>query len=212
MAARRTVLAGLGSLLASPALSTTTIPPVDAGAEALAARLRQGGHVLFIRHAITDRRDRDSGVLGERAGQRNIIAAGRAQSRRLGAAFRALPVPYGRVLAGPVFRARETAEIAFGPENVDIITDLVADDYASGFDYRAIVTAMRRRLATPPPPGLNTVMVGHRTPLEHYVGALLPDTIMPEGAIALIVPRGEGGFAWAGSLTTERLAAIAGIP
>jgi phosphohistidine phosphatase SixA len=212
MAARRTVLAGLGSLLASPALSVAAIPPVDTGADALAARLRQGGHVLFIRHAITDRRDRDSGVLADRAGQRNIIAAGRAQARRLGAAFRALPVPHGRVLAGPVYRARETAEIAFGAAHVDIKTDLVADDYAAGFDYQRIVAAMRRRLATPPPPGLNTVMVGHRTPLEHYVGALLPDTIMPEGAVAVIMPLGEGGFAWAGSLTTERLAAIAGMP
>lgn len=211
MVNRRAVLLGVGSLMAFPAASIASIPAVDTGAEALAAGLRQGGHVLFIRHAITDRRDRDSGVLADRAGQRNIIAAGRAQSRRLGAAFRALPVPHGRVLAGPVFRARETAEIAFGAAEVDIITDLVADDYAAGFDYRAIVATMRRRLATPPPPGLNTVMVGHRTPLEHYVGALLPDTIMPEGAIAVIQPRGEGGFAWAGSLTTERLAAIAGV-
>jgi phosphohistidine phosphatase SixA len=207
---RRAVI--FGGIMLAPGGAAARMPPVDAGADALAAALRQGGHVLFIRHAITDRRDRDSGVLGERVGQRNIIAAGRDQSRRLGAAFRALPVPHGRVLAGPVFRARETAEIAFGAANVDTVTDLVADDYAAGLDYGAIVAAMRRRLATPPPPGLNTVLVGHRTPLEHYVGASLPDTIMPEGAIAVITPRGEGVFGWRGSLTTERLAAIAGVP
>lgn len=207
MIRRRTLFA---ATLAAPAAARAAIPPVDTGAEPLAASLRGGGSVLFIRHAITTRTDRDSGVLGPRDGQRNINAAGRAQSRRLGAAFRALPVPHGVVLAGPVWRARDTAEIAFGAANVEIVTDLVADDYASGLDYRAIVAAMRRRLATPPPPGFNTVLVGHRTPLEHYVGAQLSDTIMPEGAIAVFEPLAQDGFRWRGSLTTERLAAIAG--
>lgn len=196
-------------LLARPA--EAAVPPVDSGAEALAARLRPGGLVLFIRHARTNRADRDSGIVGVRAGQRNITAEGEAQARRLGAAFAALPVPHGRVLAGPVYRARETAEIAFGAANVAIVTDLIADDYAAGLDYGAIVAAMRRRLATPPAPGLNTVLVGHRTPLEHYTATLLPDTIMPEGAIAVIAPLGEAGFRWIGSVTTERLAAIAGV-
>lgn len=200
----------LAALLAArPAAAS--IPAVDAGAEALAGRMRAGGLVLYIRHARTNRADRDSGIVAVRAGQRNITEAGVAQARRLGAAFAALPVPHGRVLAGPVFRARETAEHAFGPANVEIVTDLIADDYAAGHDYGAIVAAMRRRLATPPPPGLNTVLVGHRTPLEHYTRSQLPDTIMPEGAIAVIEPRGEAGFGWLGSLTTERLAAIAGV-
>ncbi|MCU0983412.1 MAG: histidine phosphatase family protein [Acetobacteraceae bacterium] len=196
-------------LAAGPAKAS--IPPVDSGAAALAARMRAGGLVLYIRHALTNRADRDSGIVGIREGQRNITEAGRAQARRLGAAFRALPVPHGQVLAGPVYRARDTAEFAFGAENVAIVTDLIADDYAAGHDYGAIVAAMRRRLATPPPPGLNTVLVGHRTPLEHYTATLLPDTIMPEGAIAAILPLGEGGFRWLGSVTTERLAGIAGV-
>jgi phosphohistidine phosphatase SixA len=191
--------------------AAASIPAVDAGAEALAERMRTGGLVLYIRHAITNRADRDSGMVGVRAGQRNITEAGRAQARRLGAAFRALPVPHGQVLAGPVYRARDTAELAFGTRNVSVVTDLIADDYAAGHDYGAIVTAMRRRLATAPPQGLNTVLVGHRTPLEHYTATLLPDTIMPEGAIAVILPLGEGGFRWLGSVTTERLAAIAGV-
>jgi phosphohistidine phosphatase SixA len=204
---RRAVLA-LGLTLSLPARAA--VPPVDAGAAALAARMRSGGLNLFIRHARTNRAHRDSGVVGVREGQRNITAEGQAQSRLLGAAFAALPVPHGRVLAGPVFRARDTAEIAFGAARVDVITDLVADDYAAGLDYGAIVAAMRVRLATPPPPGLNTVMVGHRTPLEHYTRQALPDTIMPEGAIAVIEPRGDG-FHWLGSLTTERLAELAGV-
>jgi phosphohistidine phosphatase SixA len=205
----RRALALAALVAARPAAAS--IPAVDAGAEALAGRMRAGGLVLYIRHALTNRADRDSGIVAVREGQRNITAAGVAQARRLGAAFRALPVPHGQVLAGPVFRARETAEHAFGREAVTIVTDLIADDYAAGHDYGAIVTAMRRRLATSPPAGLNTVLVGHRTPLEHYTATQLPDTIMPEGAIAAILPLGEGGFRWLGSVTTERLAEIAGV-
>ncbi len=201
-------LIALGLTLALPARAE--VPPVDAGAEALAARMRSGGLNLYIRHARTNRAHRDSGIVGVREGQRNITAEGQAQSRLLGSAFAALPVPHGRVLAGPVYRARDTAEIAFGAGRVDVITDLIADDYSAGVDYRAIVAAMRIRLASPPPEGLNTVMVGHRTPLEHYTRQALPDTIMPEGAIAVIEPLGEA-FRWLGSLTTERLAALAGV-
>jgi hypothetical protein len=75
----------------------------------------------------------------------------------------------------------------------------------------AVGVAQAWQLATPPPAGLNTVLVGHRAPLEHDTATLLPDTTMPEGAIAAILPLGEGGFRWLGSVTTEPLAEIAGV-
>ena len=36
------------------------------------------------------------------------------------------------ILTGPVFRARDTAELAFGPERVEVTDSLLADDYAGG--------------------------------------------------------------------------------
>ena len=93
----------------------------------------------------------DTGRLGDRAGQRNLSPEGIEQARTLGEAFRALEIPLDRILASPVFRARDTAELAFGADEIEVTTDLVADDYAGG-EIRRMLEATDRLLATPPPP------------------------------------------------------------
>src|SRR5688572_13258295 len=84
-----------------------------AGAD-LVDRLRKGGLVLFFRHADTRGMPCDRPFrAGDRDGQRNISADGREQSKRIGAALRELRIPFEvPVLAGPVYRARDTAEAA----------------------------------------------------------------------------------------------------
>jgi hypothetical protein len=106
--------------------------------DAALALLRAGGLNLYLRHAITDRAQMDTGRRGDRAGQRNLSAAGRAQAAALGAAFRRLAVPVAEVLSSEVFRARDTAELAFGTFRIE--RDLIADDYTPAAPWR-----MRRR-------------------------------------------------------------------
>lgn len=92
------------------------VAPESAEGAALVAALRGGGHVLFFRHADTRGENCDITYrVGDRAGQRNISPEGRAQSARIGERLAALGVPVEvPVLAGPVYRARDTAEHAFG--------------------------------------------------------------------------------------------------
>lgn len=52
--------------------------------------------------------------LDDCATQRNLTDAGRDESRRVGAAFRAQRVPVGRVLSSPWCRCLETGRLAFG--------------------------------------------------------------------------------------------------
>ena len=78
--------------------------------------MREGGHVILLRHALTDYSKRDSGVLGDRARQRTLSARDKHKRGGLGRAFRALDIPVDRVLASPVFRASDTAALAFGVE------------------------------------------------------------------------------------------------
>lgn len=78
----------------------------------LVDRLRDGGLTLVCRHAITDHSQRDRGEAREE--QRNLSGEGRAQARALGAAFRSLGVQFGTVLASPMFRTMDSAELAFG--------------------------------------------------------------------------------------------------
>lgn len=171
------------------------------------AALQKGGCVVLLRHALTDYRTVDSGVLGDRAGQRTLSAEGQEQARQLGRAWQLLDVPVGVVLASPVFRASDTAALAFGPERARVSELLTADDYADA-RYGGWVDIVRAWLSTPVEEG-NLVLVGHRTPFERYTGLAFPDSVLPEGGMAVLRPDGLGGFAFIGTLTAEELAAEA---
>lgn len=123
-------------------------------AEILIAAIQDGGKVIDLRHAATHQHEVDTGRLGDRAGQRNLSADGVQQARDLGPAFRALRIPLEDILASPVFRARETAELAFGADRITVTMDLVADEYA-GAHLRPMLAAIGRLLRTPPGPGTN---------------------------------------------------------
>ncbi|BBK29449.1 phosphohistidine phosphatase SixA [Stella humosa] len=188
------------------ALMLATMPAAPAGAaglraavvgtpegDALVARLRAGGLVLFFRHADTIGMPCDRSFrIGDRDGQRNISTRGQEQARRIGTVLRDLAVPLARpILAGPVFRARDTAEIAFGDDHVQVTDDLLADDYAGG-KLDQVLAGHRRLLAEAPPAGANRVLVGHRTPAIMVLGPAVGGDALPEGAALVIEPASDG--------------------
>ena len=83
--------------------------------EALWAQLREGGLVVFIRHAETDPGvgDPPGFRLDDCKTQRNLSSTGREQAKRLGAAFRRERVPVAQVLSSEWCRCRDTATLAF---------------------------------------------------------------------------------------------------
>lgn len=192
IARRAIMLAALPALAARAEVLRPLAWDATEAAELIAA-LRRGGLVLFFRHADT---------LGEpcdrifdparREGQRGISPRGRAQSREIGARLAALGIPIAwPALAGPVFRARDTAELAFGAERVEVTDSLLADDFAH--ERLGWVLAEHRRLfSTPPPAGLNRVLVGHRTPAIMVAGRAVGGTAFPEGAALVLRPSGDG--------------------
>jgi broad specificity phosphatase PhoE len=84
--------------------------------EALWRALQQGGHVLFVRHALTTPGfgDPPGFRLEDCSTQRNLSEEGRTQARRMGETFRKRDVPIGEVLSSPWCRCVETAKLAFG--------------------------------------------------------------------------------------------------
>lgn len=186
----------LGLLVAMPAAAMQRVPVTGDEPEALALveRLRAGGLVLFFRHADTIGMSCDRSFrVGDRAGQRNISPRGRDQAAAIGAALSARGIPVGLpVLAGPVYRARDTAELAFGAANVRVTDDLLADDYA-GARLAEVVAAHRALFAAPVPAGTNRVLVGHRTPAIMVFGAEVAGRAFPEGAALVIEPGGAQG-------------------
>jgi len=175
----------------SPAAASERVPLAATAPEAapLVARLRTGGLVLYFRHADTAGMPCDSSFrIGDRAGQRNISPRGREQSRRIGEAMAALRVPVAKpVLAGPVYRARDTAEEAFGVSEVQVTDSLTADDYA-GPRLDWVLAEHRRLMSERPPAGTNRVLVGHRTPAIMLFGNEVAGRAFPEGAAIVMDP------------------------
>ena len=176
------------------------------GGESLVARLRQGGLVLFFRHADTRGEPCDSSYrVGYWQGQRNISPLGREQSRASGRRLAELGIPVAfPVLAGPVYRARDTAELAFGAERVRVTDELLADDYA-GARLGWVLEAHRRLFSAPVPAGTNRVLVGHRTPGIMVGGEAVGGRALPEGGALVLEPRGAAGFRILGILELEPL-------
>lgn len=192
---RRAVLAWPAVMLARRAVAADLVAP-----------LQTGGVVVVLRHAITDRSQTDTGDLGNRAGQRNLSEAGRAQARRIGAALTALRVPLGQVLTSPVLRARDTADLAFGPRAV-VEPLLTADDYTPDPGRLAQQIAwLRDRSGRPSAPAVTDVLVGHIVPLGMALGRSLAQAEYPEGALAIFAPGGR----LVGILPADALIAAAG--
>jgi phosphohistidine phosphatase SixA len=206
------VTAGCTGGSAAPA-ATTPAPPVTTpvpvastppgsapAADALVARLRAGGLILYFRHAITDqsRQDDPRPDLNDRTTQRNLSDRGRAQATEIGTAIRALGIPVGDVLASPYARTVETGELAFGSGRVRASRDLLNEAYP-GTDDADLARRLRRLLAQRPPIGRNTVLIGHGFNITEAAGITIA-----EGECAVFEPAGESGFRLVGRFTAQR--------
>jgi broad specificity phosphatase PhoE len=161
------------------------------GGRDLVARLRQGGHVIFIRHAATEATQDDPRPdLADPSTQRNLSDAGRDQARQLGRAIGRLQIPVGTVLASPYARTRETAELAFGRDRVRVTRDLLNEAFP-GTDDEDLARRLRRLFTTRPPAGQNTVLVSHGFNLQGATGLSVA-----EGESAIFSPATRAAPAW----------------
>jgi phosphohistidine phosphatase SixA len=201
MWSRRGTFALLLLPFAARAERLRAVAPGTPEGAALVAALRGGGHVLFFRHADTRGENCDTSFrIGDRTGQRNISPAGRAQSVRIGQRIAELGIPVqDPVLAGPVYRARDTAEHAFGAARVRVTDSLLADDFA-GSRLAWVLAEHRRLFSERVPAGTNRVLVGHRTPAIMVAGDAVGGRAFPEGGALVIAPRGADGFGVVGIL------------
>jgi phosphohistidine phosphatase SixA len=112
------------------ALATLLAAAAAQADEALWRQLKQGGHVLLIRHAATEPGTGDPAgfKLGDCATQRNLSEAGREEARRLGRLIKFRAVSVEEVRASQWCRTQETARLAFGEAQPwDVLNSLYAD-------------------------------------------------------------------------------------
>ena len=183
---------GAVAILALPALAFLASGHAVAD-EALLNLLRAGGQVIVVRHAATDGSlgDPPGFRLGDCSTQRNLSEEGRAQARRVGAAFASGGVPIGRVLSSQWCRCLETARLAFGTaEPWPALNSSFRDRTLEADRTREV-----RALASERPAKGNLVLVTHQV----NIGAL--SGVYPvEGELVVLTPLGQGNFRVAGTM------------
>lgn len=154
----RRLILGLFFLLAvAPAQAT----------EAGWALLRNGGHVVLLRNAMTTGTVEPPNFdIGKCATQLNLSDRGRQQARRIGALFAARAAPVERVLSSRYCRALETARLAFGDRLVEPFEALDAREDAAPESDAAILERIRAFSGSD-----NLVLVTHGETIRRLTGA-----------------------------------------
>lgn len=167
------------------ALFLLVIPAAAHATDAGWALLRDGGHVVLLRHAmITGTTDPANFDIEKCATQLNLSARGKQQASKIGALFGARAAPIERVLSSRYCRCLDTARIAFEtePEPFAPLDLLKTDPSEKAAQIAAILTEIRGYSGSD-----NLVMVTH---LEDIVA--LTGVSPREGEAVVVEPRGDG--------------------
>ena len=168
-----------------PAAGRSALPEKPISGPELLAELRRGGYVIYFRHTSTDfsRDDVKSRSDDDCDNQRPLTDKGREEARQIGAAFKELKIPVGKILASPRCRTMETALLAFGPPEKS--SEARAGPASPGNEDR--YAPLRALLSMPVKPGVNTVIASHGNPFYATAGA----PYLAEGEAAVVRPLGK---------------------
>lgn len=147
----------------------------------LLRQLREGGFVLYLRHASTDFSQNDARMKSyeDCANQRNLTDRGREEARAIGEHVKRLKIPIGDVFASPFCRTMETARLAFGKATA---TNEVRGGPVEASRYEPL----RKLLSTPVQGATNRVISSHGNPFYAVAGP----PYLAEGEMAVVRPEG----------------------
>lgn len=129
-------------------------------------QIMEGGYILYLRHGETEDTHEPHVDLTKCETQRNLNENGRRQAEVVREIFKKqkLPIDFP-VLTSPYCRTRETGEIAFGAQDIQINNDLGRIDYlerdVSTPEERTIKDNLIRLFETIPLQGKNKVFIAH---------------------------------------------------
>ncbi len=185
---------------------SSAVPPINfPGPDStLVPNLREGGFILVFRHCATDwtQRDTEGENFEDRSAQRNLSKLGEEQAAGIGAAIRKLDIPILAVLTSPMWRCRDTGQLAFGQDQP------MVELFRRGAEYRA---ARLMILSGELDAGQNLVLVTHQDLLLPIIEGLRRDYVK-EGDCLVIRPLGETQFDVVAKVTPEDWAKLAGLP
>lgn len=192
------------ALAAAALLFTTAALPLQSFAaqlhgQSLLAALHQGGYVIVLRHADTDksRPDKAHVDLANCETQRILTVKGRMAARSIGNAIDAANIPIGDVYASPLCRTMWTADLAFGHAEANAgLREPKPKNAANAAKAASVLGPM---IGATPKSGSNTVIVTHGFNVKSIAGFLLA-----EGEAVIFKPVGNGKFTIIGRLLSSQ--------
>ncbi len=148
------------------------------------ALLREGEHVVLLRHAMAPgAADPANFDIEKCATQRNLSERGRQQARKIGALFAARAAPTEKVLTSRYCRTKETARLAFGgAEELAALDPPAGDEAARKAQLDAVMGEIRDYSSTG-----NLILVTHLETIEALTGQPAR-----EGEAVIVTPDGDG--------------------
>jgi phosphohistidine phosphatase SixA len=173
------------------------LAPLAHADEGMWALLQKGGHVVLLRHALTEPGVGDPPGFrpGVCATQRNLSEQGRSDARRLGEALRERRVPVARLLSSPWCRCLDTARLVFGREAE---VEPALGNLFGRADRGTEQVAALRTLVGRPVAGGNVFMVTHGS-TAYALTEVSPVT----AEMVIVEPRPGGSFRVAGRLAVR---------
>ena len=167
--------------------------------EQLISALQKGGHILYLRHAKTERSKPDQHPVdfATCATQRNLSVEGRAQAKNIGTTLRSLNINFASVISSPYCRCIDTATLV--ADEVGKVDPDLAFAIAQGPEVREAGRLHLRRLLGQPVEAGNRLIVGHTSNLHEATG-IWPEE---EGEAWVFQPLGGDNFKVLGKLRVD---------
>jgi phosphohistidine phosphatase SixA len=156
--------------------------------------LRQGGHVIVLRHGAThaDQADTDPLNFANVAKQRQLNDEGRALAKAIGESMRKLGIPVGQVQTSMFQRAVDTGTL-LGFGEVKASPDISEGGLVvTPNENNRRAAAFRKLVGVPPMAGSNVVIVSHKPNIMDAFGKDWFD--VREGEASVFKPDGNGGY------------------
>ena len=171
------------------------------GAQQLVNALRDGGHVIYVRHAKTNKDWGDQISpdldLSDCSTQRQLSDVGQQEATQIGQGIKAAGIPVGDVISSEYCRAYNTAQLAFGKHTKDSNLNFLPCVECTPEDYKEYSARVSPLLSAAPEAGTNTFLVGHDDPFQGVTMPVMPpDGIYPApmGVSYVVKPMGSGKF------------------
>lgn len=169
--------------------------------EELASALREGGHVIYLRHTRTvkDWGDQVSPALdlADCNTQRRLSTQGKMDATMIGEGIKAADIPVGDVISSDYCRAYNTADLAFGRYTKNSNLNFLPCVECTPDQYQEYAMRLQPLMSAKPKAGTNTVLVGHDDPFQGVTMPVVPKNGIypaPMGVAYVVKPLGDGNF------------------